>query len=247
MSSPRLKLPLSLFTDHEANVNSSTVSTEIVCQCAQITAKVFANLNKWRDGPGDLLAWAWESLDKLRARGVPARAWSRALSFDFIDMLRDRTNWRNGRGEMEARTHNFAQIEDQRYGRSSSFGDNGINLLYEIEARRDAPDSLRAILADFESELREIPDPRARRVVELIAEGYTLFDAGERLKISESRASQLLAQVCAQFHGQYLRWEITRHEVTPARRAHLNKLKEANRKRAHEQPETFSENSDATG
>lgn len=247
MASSRLKLPLSLFTDHEANANSSTVSTEIVCRCAQITAKTFANLNKWRDGPGDLLAWAWESIDKLRARGVPARAWSRALSFDFIDMLRDRTNWRNGRGKMEARTHNFAQVQCWKEGRSETFGDNGINLLYEIEARRNAPDNLPAVLADFETELRAIPDKRARRVVELIAEGYTLFEAGERLNISESRASQLLAEVCAQFHGRYLRGAITRHEVTPARRSHLDKLKEANRKRARTQPETISENSDATG
>lgn len=251
MGSTRLKLPMSLFTQDEANRDSSTVTTETVCVCAQIAAKIFAKSHNWREGPGDLLAWAWEALERLRTRGTPARVWSRALALDFIDMLRDRTNWRNGRGEMEARTHNFAFIQCQPYGGTVGYSDNGVNLLYEVQARRNAPDSLRAVLADFERELKAIPDERARCIVELIAAGNTLHEAGAKLNLSESRAAQLLAEVCAQFNGFYSRGEITRHEVTPARRAHLDKLAEANRKRAreqpHEQPETISENSDATG
>lgn len=242
-----VKFPLSLFTEHEASVNSSTVSTDTLCYCAELAATQYARAHRWPDGAGDLLAWAWQSLDRLRARGVAARAWSRALGYDFIDMLRVQTYYRSGRGEMEARTHNFAVMVSRKYGANHSFGDNGSDLVYNVEARREAPDTPVAVLADFENELRVL-DARARRIVELLAEGATMWRIGEILNLSESRISQIIEKICEQFRGRYPKGLVTSDPFTPARRAHLAKLADANRARARaEQPETISENSDATG
>lgn len=238
------KLPLDMFTEHEANEDSSTVSTETICKCAEIVSVQYANAYRWRDGSGDLLAWAWESLDKLRNRGVPARAWSRALGYDFIDMLRVRTYYRSGRGEMEARTHNAMVIESQKYNAKVSAGDNGLDFMTLIAARRYAPDTPASVLSEFETELIEL-ESRERQIIELLAEGETMWRIAERINVSESRVSQIIAEVCTRYRGRYPRGLITSDPFTPARAAHLARLADANRARAR--TETISENSDVPG
>lgn len=208
------------FTEHERTVDSSTVPDSELVVLATRAARSYALRFKWRDGWRDLLPVLWEIYHALRARGLPSRYWTRAVGYAMIDYYRKFTKYRRFKGVHEV------QFPEWNSAPESRAVECVMNSDHTVPARRETPDTFARAIAPYEDKYKRLTG-RQKTVILHLFHGLTMYETAEAMGVSESRVSQLLAEVLAITGGEYAQGFFTTDAVLAshenARRAYREK------------------------
>lgn len=190
------------YTERERFVDSSTVPDSEIIALAEIMAKHYAGHYRWRDGWRDLLPVLWEIYHKLRARGVPVCSWPRAVACDMIDAYRALTGFRR------KEPLHTTQFPESGAGFDSLASDCVQTMDFMVHARRETPDTFARAITPYEDIYIQLTG-RQKTIVLHLFHGLTMKEVGEAMGISESRVSQLVAEITEITGGKYEQGYIT--------------------------------------